>query len=146
MAKGWRRSWVKFWVNECLDGSIREELTSAERGVWYDLIIYSARCRAPGVISANETQPISRYRLAGILNITEELLNTTIQKCVDSKRLVIDKAGLIRISNWVKYQSESDRVRSYQKRRRDEYIPGTDIRKGDPDKYSKGKYGHMVKR
>ena len=39
MARGWKRSWVKFLVDECLDGSIREELTPAERGVWYDLII-----------------------------------------------------------------------------------------------------------
>jgi len=145
MAKGWRRSWVKFWVSECLDGSIREELTSAERGVWYDLIIYSAKCRVPGVISANETQPISRYRLAGILNITEELLNSTIEKCVNSKRLEVDKAGLIHIVNWKKYQSESDRVRSYQ-RKGDKFIPGTDIRSDDPDKYIKGKFGHMVKR
>jgi len=145
MAKGWRRSWVKFWVSECLDGSIREELTSAERGVWYDLIIYSAKCRVPGVISANETQPISRYRLAGILNITEELLNSTIEKCVNSKRLEVDKAGLIYIVNWKKYQSESDRVRSYQ-RKGDKFIPGTDIRSDDPDKYIKGKFGHMVKR
>ena len=145
MAKGWRRSWVKFWVSECLDGSIREELTSAERGVWYDLIIYSAKCRVPGVISANETQPISRYRLAGILNITEELLNSTIEKCVNSKRLEVDKAGLIHIVNWKKYQSESDRVRSYQ-RKGGKFIPGTDIRSDDPDKYIKSKFGHMVKR
>ena len=134
MARGWKRSWVKFWVNECLDGSIREELTPAERGVWYDLIIYSAKCRVPGVISANETQPISRYRLAGILNITEELLNTAIEKCVSSGRLVVDKVGLIQIVNWTKYQSESDRVQSYRKAKRD-----------DHDKYIKGKYGHMVK-
>jgi len=121
MAKGWRRSWVKFWVNECLDGSIREELKPDERGIWYDLIMYSAKCRTPGIISANETQPISRRRLAGILNITEELLNTTIEKCVDSGRLRVDKAGLIQIVNWTKYQSESDRVRSYSKVKSDDH-------------------------
>lgn len=116
MAKGWKRSWVKFWVSECIDGSIREDLGADERGVWYDLIIYSARCRTPGVISSNETQAISRKRLAGVLNITEELLDRTIDRCVESKRLSLDKEGLIHITNWEKYQSDSDRVRSYQQR------------------------------
>ena len=115
MPKGWKRSWVKFWVSECLDGSIREEMDPAERGVWYDLIIFSARCRLPGVISSNETQPISRWRLAGILNVPEELLNHTIDKCVASERIKIDDNGLLHIVNWSKYQSESDRVRAYQR-------------------------------
>ena len=133
MAKGWKRSWVKLWVDECLNGSIREDLDPDERGVWYDLIIYSARCRTPGVISANETQPISRSRLAGILNISEELLNQTIAKCVVAKRIKISRAGLLHILNWTKYQSESDRVASYRK-----------PNEVDPDKFTKGKYGHMV--
>ncbi len=114
MPRGWKRSWVKFWVSECIDGSIREDLEADERGVWYDLIIYSAKCRIPGIISSNETQAISRIRLAGILNISEKLLNQTISKCVVSKRISVDKKGLIHIINWEKYQSESDRVRVYQ--------------------------------
>jgi len=133
MARGWKRSWIKLWVNECLDGSIREELKPDERGVWYDLIIYSAKCRVPGIISANETQPISRWRLAGILNIPVELLDITIAKCVDSERIKVDENGLLHIINWAKYQSESDRVRSYKQ-------------KADPDKYIKGQYGKLVKR
>lgn len=133
MARGWKRSWIKLWVNECLDGSIREELKPDERGVWYDLIIYSAKCRVPGIISANETQPISRWRLAGILNIPVELLDITIAKCVDSERIKVDENGLLHIINWAKYQSESDRVRSYKQ-------------KADPDKYIKGQYGPLVKR
>ena len=137
MAKGWKRSWIKLWVSECLDGSIREELEPDERGVWYDLILYSARCRIPGVISTNGTQPISRRRLAGILNITEELLNSTIDKCTKSERLKIDDSGLIYIVNWHKYQSESDRVRAYQKPK---------VLAEDPDKYIKQKYGHLVQR
>lgn len=125
MAKGWKRAWVKMWVSECLDGSIREELEADERGVWYDLIIYSAKCRVPGVVSANETQPVSRWRLAGILNISEELLNRTIEKCVHSDRIWLDAQGLLHIRNWEKYQSESDRVRKYQKKKQqsfDDYV------------------------
>lgn len=118
MPRGWKRSWIKMWVNECIDGSIREDLEADERGVWYDLIIYSAKCRVPGVISANETEPISRRRLAGILNITDELLDRTIKKCERAGRIKADKKGLLTIANWNKYQSESDRVQAYGQRRR----------------------------
>lgn len=135
MPAGWKRSWVKMWVSECLEGTIREDLESDERGVWYDLILYSARCRVPGVISANETQPISRWRLAGILNVSQELLDRTIAKCVESHRIEIDETELLHIVNWKKYQSESDRVRAYQK-----------AKKADPEKFKEGKYQSRVKR
>lgn|SRR3990167_4559628 len=113
---GWKRPWVKFWVNECLDGTVREELEPAERGVWYDLIIYSARCRTAGIISANESQAIARQRLAGILNIPVELLERTLNKAVEQKRIKIDNQGLIHILNWYKYQSEYERQKKYRKK------------------------------
>ena len=113
MARGWKRTWVKFWVAECIDGSVREQLEPDERGVWYDLIILSARCRVPGVISSNEAEPMSHRRIAGILNISEELLERTLTKCREQQRLTIDKAGLITILNWSKYQSEYQRQRQY---------------------------------
>jgi hypothetical protein len=50
--------------------------------------------------------------LAGILNITEELLNRTVDKCISSKRIILDRNGLLYIVNWNKYQSESDRVKA----------------------------------
>lgn len=113
---GWRRPWVKFWVNECLDGTVREELTAEERGVWYDLILISARGRTPGVISANESQSMSRNRLAGILNIPLELLERTLKKAVEQKRIKVDNNGLIHIMNWDKYQSEYQRQKKYRKK------------------------------
>lgn len=112
---GWKRTWVKFWVDECLDGTVREELEADERGVWYDLIIISARGRKAGIISANETQAISRQRLAGILNISLELLERTLKKAVEQKRIKIDGAGLIEITNWKKYQSEYQRQKRYRR-------------------------------
>ena len=140
MPTGWKRTWVKFWVSECLDGSAREQLQTDERGVWYDLIIFSARCRTPGVISANETEPISHRRLAGILNITEEELERTLRKCVEQGRISINEQGLLTIVNWNKYQSEYERTKKYQR----EYYQRK--KAGDPDKYIKGKLGHMVER
>lgn len=109
MPTGWKRTWVKFWVSECIDGSMREQLEPDERGVWYDLIILSARCRIPGVISSNETEAMSHKRIAGILNISEALLARTLKKCQEQNRIAFDEKGLIQILNWKKYQSEYQR-------------------------------------
>lgn len=109
----WKRTWVKFWVSECIDGSLREQLEADERGVWYDLIILSARCRVPGIISSNEKEPMSHRRIAGILNIRGELLERTLKKCLEQERISIDGKGLIAILNWRKYQSEYQRQRLY---------------------------------
>jgi len=88
---------------------MREQLEPDERGVWYDLIILSARCRVPGIIASNETEPMSHRRIAGILNISEELLERTLKKCQEQERISINETGLIIILNWSKYQSEYQR-------------------------------------
>ena len=150
MPEAYQRRWIKLWVKECLIGTIREELTPEERGVWYDFLLLAGNSRIPGVICANVTTPLSTTRIGQILNTPEELINHCIQKFIASERITMIN-GLIHIANWEQYQfSDYDRQKPYrQKSRRgasDEYIPGTNIRKDDPDKYIKGKYGHMVKR
>ncbi len=134
MAKSrWRRVWVKMWVNESLEGTIRFDFTPAERGVWYDLILLAGRCRVPGVISANETTPYPHNYIAGLLNIDLELLEKTLEKCKASGRIKETGCG-VELVNWEHYQSEYQRQKPYRQK------------KEDPDKYTKGKYGHMVKK
>ena len=136
MAKSrWRRTWVKMWVNECLEGSIRFDFTSAERGIWYDLILMAGRCRTPGVISANEQSPYPHKYIAGMLNVDIELLESTLVKCKASGRITENDSG-IELVNWGHYQSEYQRQKKYRDKKSEE----------DPDKYIKGKYGHRVQR
>ncbi|MBA7483024.1 hypothetical protein ES705_28335 [subsurface metagenome] len=136
MAKSrWRRTWVKMWVNESLEGTIRFDFTPAERGVWYDLILMAGRCRVPGVISANETTPYPHSYIAGVLNVDLGLLETTIDKCKASGRIEEIEQGL-KLTNWEHYQSEYERQKPYRQQKQE----------GDPDKFIKGKLGHMVKR
>jgi hypothetical protein len=51
--------------------------------------------------------------IANRLNISVQLLNSTIKKCADEGRLVEDETG-IHIVNWEKYQSEYDRQKPYR--------------------------------
>ena len=130
------RLWIKVWVNECLDGTIRFDFTPEERCVWYDLLILAGRCRSEGMISAGKGTPYPKNWIAGTLNIPLELLEKVLVKCQETQRICLNGDG-IQIINWKKYQSEYDRqLKSRLAKQRDE----------DPTKFKKGKYGHMVNR
>lgn len=135
MVERWKRTWVKLWVNECLTGTIRFELTPEERSVWYDLIILAGQCRQPGILASNEKFPFPHQYIAGVLNIPIELLEQSLEKFKKADRIIEDENG-IRILNWEKYQSEYQRQKKY---RHAQTEPSS-------DKYIKGKYGDMVQR
>ena len=112
------RRWIKLWVKECLMGTLREELSPEERSVWYDFLLLAGNSRVSGVICANEDTPLSLRRVSQILNAPEEL----VQRCVilfeHQERISVDKAGLIHILNWGRYQhSDYDRQKVYREAR-----------------------------
>jgi len=130
-----RRKWVKIWVDESLTGTVRFDLTPAERSIWYDLIILAGACRVPGQISSNETTPFPHDYIANLLQVPLDLLQTTLKKLADTGRVSENENG-IHIINWLKYQSEYDRQKKYRGRKETQ----------DKDKYLEGKYQDHVKR
>ena len=133
---GGRRTWIKLYPIDCLEGSIRYQLEADERGVWYDLLNLSAICSTPGTISDKDNRPYPHNFIANRLNISFELLERTLKKCEEEGRINEDEHG-IHITNWASYQSEYQRQKPYRQRKKEEE---------DPDKFIKGKLGHMVKR
>jgi len=122
-----KRKWIKLFIDECLTGTIREDLSSEERGVWYDFLLLAGRNRPPGAISANETTAISPTRLAALLNIKVTLLARAIDKFESSGRVTIEDNGILHIVNWDKYQyTDYDRQKPIRKRsyteRHQEYL------------------------
>jgi len=133
---GWRRTWIKLYPIDCLQGSIRWQLESDERGVWYDLLNFAAICTNPGVISDKDDRPYPHAFIANRLNVTTELLERTLTKCIEEGRIKENNNGL-HIANWAAYQSEYQRQKKYRMKEKGEI---------DPEKFKKGKYGHLVKR
>lgn len=129
------RRWVKLWVTECLEGSIRYQLDAAERGVWYDLILVSSLGGIPGSICDRDLRPFPHSFIAARLNIPLTLLEITLDKCIKEGRITEDGSG-IHIANWERYQSEYQRQAKYRNKEAN----------NDPDKYIKGERGHMVQR
>ncbi len=108
------RKWIKLWVAESLRGTIRFDFSSEERGVWYDLLSMAGDCRLDGYIAAGDNKGYPVEWIAGVLNISIELLQRTIDKCLKTRRIEKSPQGL-HITNWHKYQSEYERQKPYRK-------------------------------
>ena len=118
-----RRKWIKLFIDECLTGTIREDLLPEERGVWYDFLLFAGRNRPPGAISANETTAISSKRLAALLNIPIQLLTRATKKFKASGRITVNSRGIIHIVNWDKYQfTDYDRQKPYREAKREKLL------------------------
>lgn len=102
-----RRQWIKLWTAESLRGSIRFDLTPAERGVWYDLLAMAGESRTPGIIQATEGVAYPRPWLAQTLNIPLELLEDTLEKLQTTNRISIN-GDCIHIVNFDYYQARRD--------------------------------------
>ena len=113
-----RRQWVKLWVNEWLQGTMRFQMTSSERGLWGDLLALAGSSRLPGIIAAGETNgkptgyPVDY--LANLLRWPQKELTASLKKFEQHERISI-KNGVIVVTNWNKYQSEYQRQAKYRK-------------------------------
>jgi len=96
------QKWIPLYIDKWIFGSTRIELEPDERGVFVDLICLGAKDN--GYIRANEELGYLPRQLCGILNISEELLNRTIQKCVKCGKLEDKGNGIYYLKNWEKYQ------------------------------------------
>ncbi len=112
---GWRKTWIKLYPIDCLEGSIRYQLEADERGVWYDLLNLSAICVNPGTISDKDSRPYPHSFIANRLNVATELLERTLKKCIDEGRISDNDTG-IHITNWKAYQSEYERQKPYRQK------------------------------
>ena len=77
--------WFPLWVDKWIFGSTRIEFQPDERAVWVDLMAIAAKDN--GYIRANPTTPYPLRQLAGLFCITEELLQRTIQRCLETNKL-----------------------------------------------------------
>lgn len=115
--------WIPLWIDKWLFGSTRIELTPDERSVWVDLMVMGGK--DDGYIRANEGCPYPLEQLAGLLLVPVELLERTIEKCLDKK---IDKLerlpdGTLRIKSWETYELSERHYRRLK----------TDTMSGKPD-------------
>jgi hypothetical protein len=121
-----RRSWVKLWVNEWLDGTTRFEMSDAQRAFWVDLLAMAGRSRYPGRICAGEVDgsyigyPLNKFQslMAEPIDVqqTLQLFEKTgkIKLTTTSERPI--RLVMIELVNWDRYQSEYQRQKKYRRK------------------------------
>ena len=100
--------WIPLWVDKWIFGSTRIELQPDERSVWVDIMAIASKDN--GFIRANPETPYPPQQLAGLLCISEELLNRSLEKFIETGK--IKKCGNLvennftgfYIINWAEYQ------------------------------------------
>ncbi|GAJ20643.1 unnamed protein product [marine sediment metagenome] len=87
MAQEPRMHWLKLWTRGWLEGSIRFDLTPAQRSVFIDLCALARESRNPPWVQANDITAYPHSWLASKLNIPLDLLEETLEACKKQKRI-----------------------------------------------------------
>lgn len=93
------------WIN----GSIRQDLKPDERSVWADLIALAGLTREDrrGYIERSKGIPYSKTAILTMLNISAELYDRAVRKCVNEGRLQVLPDGTLYLTNWDNYNDTS---------------------------------------
>jgi len=103
--------WFKIWGEKWFMGSTRWEFTIEQRAIFIDLVARASINDPPGQIDYYSLEQLSQQ-----FNIPLELLESTIKRCIEVKKIkFFQKKRKITIANWKKYQSEYDRQKVYRK-------------------------------
>ena len=97
--------WLKLWTRGWLEGSIRFDLTPAQRSVFIDLCALARESRNPPMVQANETVAYPHSWLASKLNIPLELLEETLEICKKQSRISENTTG-IKVLKFEHYQEK----------------------------------------
>jgi hypothetical protein len=99
--RGRSYDWIPLWIDKWLMGSTRFELEPGERSVFLDLLVLGAK--DDGFIRANTEMGYPREYLARILNVSAELLESSILKCIEHGKIKDLGNGIFFIKNWENY-------------------------------------------
>lgn len=158
MARGRKpRTWVKMDCEGLLHGSINHlfiddtasdvdtaQITSlACQAVWMKMIALSETCGGrPGYIEDNNEKGLPTKYIAYQLQCPQRLLDSVLETMIGDGAIKKNGTGSIQLVNFDHYQfSEYDRQKPYRDAKKSELES-----KEDPDRFIKGKYGHMVQR
>lgn len=104
------KPWLKLWSHPWLTGSLRFDMTDAERGTWADLLALANECRnrgcTPGVIQANPSTPFPHGYIAGLFNTSLPVLEERLKKFASPAHgRIVENGDGIHIINFEYYNS-----------------------------------------
>jgi len=156
MATRKSRHWIKWWSKETIWGSFMRSSVTA-LGFFVKVCCLSNESRYPGYLQAEYQVGMTHEQLASLMQMSLVEFETELSHQMSNgvHRMEQDKFGVIKILKWDTFQSipsydgNPDTVEQTEMQPTMEQLPSR--RKGnrpqddtDPDKYIKGKHGHMV--
>ncbi len=130
--------WIK-WHYSFLDSSINYEMDLAQQAIYLKICLYASNCgNKAGAIADNDGKPIPDWFVANCIHAPVETVQETIKIGLATNRFSQNGTGVIEIINWKYYQSEYARQKPFRDAKKQA--------EQDPDRFIKGKYGHMVAR
>jgi hypothetical protein len=118
-----RRTWVKLWIIDWLEGTTRYQMSDAQRAFWIDLIAMAGRSRYGGVVCSGKDgdkwigYPLTKYE--GLMSEKIDVL-ATFELFIKTGKITLEAAGknptlyTIFIISWPRYQSEYQRTKKYR--------------------------------
>jgi DnaD/phage-associated family protein len=112
------RTWIKIYCDKWLNGTIREESLEV-RAVWVDLLVLagSGRYGDSGEVKITDRVGFLDQQLADLMQISVQKWVACKKKLVETDRVEVSENNIIRIKNWVRYQSEYERTKQYSVRK-----------------------------
>jgi len=141
--------WIKMWL-EALDDPKLTRLSLAEKGAWWGILQLAGKCEAGGkLVSGGQGLDIDEIADSLHIKSSEDrgALESVVTK-LEKRGSLKWNHGVLTVVNWEKRQRRppsaqpaavAERVRRFRERAKDK-------KEADPDKYIKGKHGHMVRR
>jgi len=95
--------WIKWWVNSWLQSTCRDQLTTAERATFHDMVCLSAVDEPFGSFKFHSYQALARK-----FNTPTEVIESTIEKCLQYGRIILNENEIGEqvccIVEWDRYQ------------------------------------------
>ena len=111
-----RRTWIKLWVDQLLRGESFMQLNEQQRFVWIGLLLLAGDSAYPGCICLTEKIGYTDKQIAALLRTNKKLINETIKILEKQDKIQIADGSIIKITNWVKYQSDYQRQKPYRQK------------------------------
>jgi len=104
------KAWVKLWVKELFSSSFSLE----QRGAWHSFLQLAAESPTEGIISAAGNKGYPDTMLADYLRCSVAKIKEFKALFAKENMVSVDSKGLITITNWTKYQSDTSRVNKWR--------------------------------
>jgi hypothetical protein len=119
-----RRTWIKVFVDDWLEGTTRYQMSDAQRAFWIDLLAMAGRSRFGGIVcSGKDGEQLIGYPLSKFQGLLAEPfdIEATFALFERTEKITMQVSGegnrklyVLFITNWARYQSEYDRVKKYR--------------------------------